>query len=60
LLVVADGSDPNRDTVSKELAGSSGTSALDVWSTSVVFQTGTWAGEILSAAVSSLASVGKE
>lgn len=59
-MVVTDSSNPDRDTVSKELAGTSGTSALDVWGASVIFQTRTWTGEILSATVSALASVGEE
>lgn len=60
MLVVTNSSDPNRDTVGKELAGTSGTGTFNVWCASVIFQTRTWTGEILATTISTLASVGKE
>lgn len=60
LLTVSDGSHPEAKTVGEELTSASRTSALDVWSGSVVFQARAWAGQVLSAAVCALASVCKE
>jgi hypothetical protein len=60
LLVGVDSSDPETETVGKELASSSGTSALDEWSGSEVLEARAWAGHVLSATLSTLGGVSEE
>jgi hypothetical protein len=60
LLVGIDGSDPETETVGKELTSTSGTGALDEWSGSEVFEARTWRTHILSATVSTFGGVSEE
>lgn len=55
-----DGSDPETETVSKELASTSGTGALNKWSGSEIFEARTWTTHVLSATVSTFGGVSEE
>jgi hypothetical protein len=60
LLVSVDCSDPETEAIAEELASTSGTSALNKWSGSEIFEATTWTGHILSATVSTFRGVSEE
>jgi hypothetical protein len=60
LLISVDGSDPETEAVAKELASTSGTSTLDEWSGSEIFETRTWTSHVLSTTISTFGGMSKE
>ena len=60
MLVSADGSNPETETVAEELASASSTGTFNEWSGSEIFETRTWTGHVLSATIGTFSGVSEE